>query len=84
MTFGELFQEISFDYESKYEPQIYIEAATTEEDRRVVTFYKTTITSDGIVARKGNQYTYDPSLFWKVELMAKLLLDDPTVKVLYG
>jgi hypothetical protein len=79
-TFGELFNVISFDYEPQYEPTIH----TDDKGITYVTFYKTTITSIGQIERKSSVSTFDPKLFWKVLLMAKLLMDDPTVKVLYG
>jgi len=80
MTFGELFSEISFDYEPQYEPDIHLDTDGTEW----VTFYKSSMSNKGELNRKGNTSTFDPQLYWKIKLMAKLLMDDPTVKVLYG
>lgn len=78
-TFGELFEELAFDYESKYEPTIH-----TEGDITYVTFYKTTFSSDGMISRKGNDWEYDPKHFWKIVMMAKLLMNDSTLETLYG
>ncbi len=79
MTFGELFSEISYAYEVKYPPELW-----EQDGIRYANFYKGTATSDGKYEYKGNYSTFDPKLFWKVEMMAKLLLDDPTLTVLYG
>ena len=69
-----------FDYESKYEPEIF-----DRGEIRYATFYKTTISSDGWIERKGNRSgPFDPKLFWKVEFLVKLLQNDSTLEVLYG
>lgn len=79
-NFGEIFQEIVYDFESKYEPDIW-----DRGEVRYISIYKTTISSDGQIERKGNRLgTFDPRLFWKVEIMVKLLQDDSTLEVLYG
>lgn len=76
-NFKELFNEIAFDFEPQYQPTI------TDKQVR---FYKTTITIDGIVERKGN-YSYwntdNPTIWPKIVKLAEMLTETRAEKVLY-
>ena len=77
-TFGPLFEEIIWDYESKSPPYREVNGTSI-----AITFYKTTFFNDGTINRKGNTYKFDKALWFKIELMYKLLSDDPVLEVLY-
>jgi len=78
-TWKEVFAEISYAYESQYEVE-YWERNGVE----YVTVYKGTFNSDGEYEYKGNTSTFDPALWPRVKLFAKLFEEGGTVDLLYG
>ena len=83
-TWEELFSEITYDYELQYADSLKRGIITDYSGVRYWTIYKTTIYENGIIQRKGNRHTFDPKLWYKVELLAQLFMENSTVRTLFG
>ena len=75
----DIFSEISYAYERQYPP-------TYEEAKGIkyICFYKLTLDSLGRYSYKSTYGTFDPKLWYKIELLYKLFTEDKTLEVLYG
>ncbi len=78
-TFEEVFAEIGYAFEAQYGCSLH------NSLNGVWTFevYKLTIHSDGTMQYKSNINTYDPVLWPRIELLAKVMTKDPTLELIY-
>lgn len=78
-TWADVFGMIQYCYETQYGVE-YWETAGVE----FVQVYKGTFSSDGYFEYKGTAETFNPALWPKIKLFAKLFEEGGTVDVLYG
>lgn len=76
--FGVLMQELGYAYERQYPPYFHISNGIT-----YFTVYKLTFCSEGWYEYKGHYTKFDTKLWPKLELLGKVLTDDPTIKLFY-
>lgn len=79
-TFEEVFSQIGYAFEYQY--PCYLEY-DSERGVSLFSIYKLTIISDGRMEYKGNYETYDPKLWPRIELLAKVMTNDPMINLLY-
>lgn len=77
-TFAEVFDQIGYAHESQY--PCYLDY---RDGKGYFNVYKLTICSDGEMEYKGQITKYDPKLWPRIELLAKVMIDDPTIRLFY-
>lgn len=77
-TFGEVFDQIGYAHEAQY--PCYLDY---RDGVGYFNVYKLTITSEGEMEYKGNITKYDVKLWPRIELLAKVMTNDPTINLLY-
>lgn len=78
-TFSEVFDQIGYAHESQYPCYLDYE----KDGSASFNVYKLTISSKGYMEYKGQYTKYDPKLWPRIELLAKVMVDDPTIRLLY-
>lgn len=78
-TWKDIFDEISYAYESQYEVDYH-----ERDGVEYVTVYKGTFNSNGEYHYKTSYQTFDPALWPKIKLFAKLFEENGTLDILYG
>lgn len=77
-TFEEVFDQIGYAHEARYPSELWY-----ENGKGFFNVYKLTITSDGEMEYKGQVTRYNPKLWPRIELLAKVMTNDSTINLLY-
>lgn len=77
-TFEEVFDQIGYAHEANYPSELWYENGIG-----YFNVYKLTITSEGEMEYKGQVTYYDKKLWPRIELLAKVMTNDPSINLFY-
>lgn len=77
-TFEEVFDQIGYAHEARYPSRLIY-----NNGLGYFNVYKLTICSNGELEYKGQVTYYDVKLWPRIELLAKVMTNDPTINLLY-
>lgn len=78
-TFEDLFSEVCWAFDHNYPCELYVDT----NGMKRFNVYKLTICEEGWYEYKGHTTKFNPKLWPKLELLAKVITDDPTISLFY-
>lgn len=77
-SFEEMFDQIGYAHEARYPSTLH-----HSDGKTYFTVYKLTICSEGWMEYKGQYTDFDVKLWPRIELLAKVMTNDPSINLFY-